>query len=223
MNESHAEIAYILNRSASMYRMQEAAIKAFNHFISSQQDVPGQARLTLVQFDNTCEVPVNGCDLARCPELTSATYTPRGSTVLLDAIGRTIQETACRIESLTEDEKTGKVIFAIFTDGHQNASRHFTHHSVGNLMSQYREKHEWEFLLLAVNQDALASMAALRMDRHLSGNVEFSVSGVKSTGFAWSRKVRSIRMKKLGEMGAQALEGDIKSMNEILQEEQANA
>jgi hypothetical protein len=219
MNDSLAEIAYILDRSGSMDPMQEAAITAFNDFVTSQREVPGQARLTLVQFDNRYEVPVSVCDLARVPELTTATYTPRGSTALLDAIGRTIQETAQRIESLPETEKPGKVIFAIFTDGYENASRNFTHHHVGDLISQYRDKHGWEFLFLAANQDAIASAAALHMDSHLSGNVEFSENGVKSTGLAWSRKVRSIRMKKLGEMDAQALADDAKSMNEIVNEE----
>jgi hypothetical protein len=219
MNTQLAEIAYILDRSGSMSPMQEAAITAFNDFVNSQRAVPGHARLTLVQFDNAYEVPVSVCDLARVPELTTATYTPRGSTALLDAIGRTIQDIADRIESLPEAEKPGKVIFAIFTDGHENASRKYTHHHVGDLISQYRDKHGWDFLFLAANQDAIASAAALRMDSHLSGNVEFSENGVRSTGHAWSRKVRSIRMKKLGEMDAQALEDDAKSMNEIVNEE----
>ena len=219
MNDSLAEIAYILDRSGSMRPMQQAAITAFNDFVSSQREVPGQARLTLVQFDDCYEVPISACDLARVPKLTRATYTPRGSTALQDASGRTLQETAQRIDTLPESEKPGKVIFVIFTDGLENASRKYTHHHVSDLISQYRDRHGWEFLFLAANQDAIASAASLSMDSHLSGNVEFSENGVRSTGHAWSRKVRSIRMKKLGEMDAQALEDDVKSMNEIVNEE----
>jgi hypothetical protein len=47
MNPHLTEIAYILDRSGSMQPMQEPAVAAFNDFIKSQLDVPGDARLTL--------------------------------------------------------------------------------------------------------------------------------------------------------------------------------
>jgi hypothetical protein len=58
------------------------------------------------------------------------------------------------------------------------------------------------------------------MDTHSSANVMYSMAGVKSTGSAMSRKVRSMRMKSSGTMDAQALEDDAKSMNEIVREEE---
>jgi hypothetical protein len=53
------EIAYILDRSGSMQSMQEPAVAAFNDFIKIQLDVPGDARLTLVQFDDAYEMPIS--------------------------------------------------------------------------------------------------------------------------------------------------------------------
>ncbi|MEZ5434214.1 MAG: hypothetical protein R3F31_24225 [Verrucomicrobiales bacterium] len=39
--------------------MRNSAVAAFNDFLKSWQlDVPGDARLTLVQFDNAYEVPI---------------------------------------------------------------------------------------------------------------------------------------------------------------------
>jgi len=52
MNPKLTEIAYILNRSGSMGSMQEPAIAASNTFVKAQLDVPGDARLTLIQFDD---------------------------------------------------------------------------------------------------------------------------------------------------------------------------
>ncbi len=52
MNPNLTEIAYILDRSGSMEPMQEPAVSAFNAFVKAQLDVPGDARLTLVQFDD---------------------------------------------------------------------------------------------------------------------------------------------------------------------------
>ena len=80
MNPHLTEIAYILDRSGSMQNMREAAVAAFNNFVKTQLDVPGDARLTLVQFDDSYEVHVAAKPVQDVPELTAATYQPRGST-----------------------------------------------------------------------------------------------------------------------------------------------
>ncbi len=219
MNPHLTEIAYILDRSGSMQSMREAAVAAFNLFIKSQLDVPGDARLTLVQFDDVYEVPFAALPIQEVPQLTAATYTPRGSTALLDAIGRTITETNRRISALPDAEKPGKVILTIFTDGMENASHEYTQKHISDLIRLYRDEKGWEFLFLAANQDAIASATAMHMDARSSSNVQFSLSGVKSTGSAMSRKVRAMRMKSSGTMDAQALEDDAKSMEQIVKEE----
>ena len=221
MNPHLTEIAYILDRSGSMQPMQEPAVAAFNDFIKTQLDVPGDARLTLIQFDDAYEVPVSAKPIQDVPQLTAATYTPRGSTALLDAIGRTIKETDRRITALPDAERPGKVILAIFTDGEENASQEYTAKHISDLIRLYRDQKGWEFLFLAANQDAIASAAAMQMNTHNSANVMFCAAGIKSTGGAISRKVRAMRMKSSGNMDAQALEDDAKSMDQIVKEEQA--
>ena len=219
MNPHLTEIAYILDRSGSMQPMQEPAVAAFNDFIKSQLDVPGDARLTLIQFDDAYEVPVSAKPIQDVPQLTAATYTPRGSTALLDAIGRTIKETDRRISALPGGDKPGKVILAIFTDGEENASREYSAKHISDLIRLYRDTKGWEFLFLAANQDAIASAAAMQMNTHNSANVMFCEAGIKSTGSAMSRKVRAMRMKSSGNMDAQAMEEDAKSMSDIVKEE----
>ncbi|MCX6857386.1 MAG: VWA domain-containing protein [Verrucomicrobia bacterium] len=221
MNPHLTEIAYILDRSGSMLDMQEPAVAAFNDFIKSQLDVPGDARLTLIQFDDSYEVPVSAKPIQDVPQLTAATYTPRGSTALLDAIGRTIKETDRRITALPDSDKPGKVILAIFTDGEENASQEYSVKHISDLIRLYRETKGWEFLFLAANQDAIASGGAMFMEASLSANVSFSLKGIRSTGGAMARKVRAMRMKSGGNMDAQAMEDDAKSMNDILKEEEA--
>ena len=220
MNPNLTEIAYILDRSGSMQPMQEPAVAAFNDFIKSQLDVPGDARLTLIQFDDAYEVPVPAMPIQDVPQLTASTYTPRGSTALLDAIGRTIKETDRRITALPDADNPGKVILAIFTDGEENASQEYTIKHISDLIRLYRDQKGWEFLFLAANQDAIATATAMQMDARSGGNVNFSRSGVKSTGSAMSRKVRAMRMKSSGNMDAQAMEDDAKPMNEIVKEEE---
>jgi hypothetical protein len=220
MNPNLTEIAYILDRSGSMQPMQEAAIAAFNDFLKSQLDVPGDARLTLIQFNNAYDVPVSAMPIQDVPKLTAAAYIPRGSTALLDAIGRTIQETDRRITALPEAEQLGKVILAIFTDGEENASQEYTIKHISDLIRLFRDEKGWEFLFLAANQDAIASGTSMHMDASLSANVSFSMKGGKSTGSAMARKVRAMRMKSGGNMDAQAMADDAKSMNDIVKEEE---
>ncbi|WP_395746074.1 hypothetical protein [Prosthecobacter sp.] len=220
MNSHLTEIAYILDRSGSMQSMQEPAVAAFNHFIKTQLDVPGDARLTLVLFDDAYEVPVSAMPIQEVPQLTAATFVPRGSTALLDAIGRTIKETSQRIAALPAAQKPGKVIVTIFTDGEENASQEYTAKHIADLIRLYRDEKGWEFLFLAANQDAIASAAAMQMDAHTSSGVPFTAQGLKSTGGAISRKVRAMRMKSSGTMDAQALADDAMPMEQIMKEEE---
>jgi hypothetical protein len=223
MNPNLTEIAYILDRSGSMQPMQEPAVAAFNNFIKAQLDVPGDACLTLVQFDDAYEVPVSARPIQEVEQLTAATYVPRGSTALLDAIGRTIKETDRRLQALADNEKPGKVIVAIFTDGEENASQEYTSKHISDLIRLYRDEKSWEFLFLAANQDAIATAARMNMDAAHGGNVSFSAKGVFTSGGAMSRKVRAMRMKSSGNMDAQAMEDDAKSMEQIVREEEDKA
>jgi hypothetical protein len=220
MNPNLTEIAYILDRSGSMQPMQEPAVAAFNAFVKAQLDVPGDARLTLIQFDDAYEVPIAACPVQDVRQLTAATYTPRGSTALLDAIGRTVKDIDRRVSALPDTEKPGKVILAIFTDGEENASHEYTPKHISDLIRLYRDEKGWEFLFLAANQDAIATAATMSIDRSTSGDVKYSKASIRSTGSAMSRKVRAMRMKSSGNMDAQAVEDDAKSMNDIMKEEE---
>jgi len=218
--KQHVEIAYILDRSGSMQPMQEPAVAAFNDFLKAQLAVPGEARLTLVQFDDRYEVPVAALRLPEVPQLTAATYTPRGSTALLDAIGRTIRDLDTRLQKLPAKHQPAKVIIAIFTDGEENASREYTAKHISDLIHLYRDTKGWEFLFLAANQDAIATAARMSMDHGASGNVVYSKAGIQSTGGALSRKVRASRLKASGQMDAAAVADDAKSLDQILREEE---
>ncbi len=219
--EKHIEIAYILDRSGSMQPMQEPAVAAFNDFLKVQLEVPGEARLTLVQFDDRYEVPMAALRLQDVPQLTAATYIPRGSTALLDAIGRTIKDLDIRLQKLPPTHQPAKVILAIFTDGEENASREYTAKHISDLIHLYRDTKGWEFLFLAANQDAIASAAKMNMAQGTSGNVQFSASGVQATGKALARKVRASRLKSAGKMDAAAMKDDAMSLESILREEES--
>jgi hypothetical protein len=157
MNPHLTEIAYILDRSGSMQPMRDAAVAAFNDFINSQLDVSGDARLTLVLFDDQYETPVTGRFIQDVPPLTSETYVPRSRTALLDAIGKTTTEMVVPLAALPEAEKPGKVISAFFKVGLEYASWNFNNKLVSDLIHKQSKEDNWEFLFLAANQGAFAT------------------------------------------------------------------
>ena len=89
------EIAFILDRSGSMQSIAETAVSGFNELLTQQQQEHGQTpvRMSLVLFNTEYEVPFASLPAQELPRLDMKTYSPDGSTALLDAIGRTIDET----------------------------------------------------------------------------------------------------------------------------------
>src|SRR5690349_20383978 len=94
-----ADITIILDRSGSMGSIATDVVGGFNHFVTEQRAQPGDCRLTLVQFDDQYEVVYAGRPIVEAPLLTSATFQPRGTTALLDAVGRTIDATGDRLSA----------------------------------------------------------------------------------------------------------------------------
>lgn len=193
-NTPYTEIAFVLDKSGSMSHLQEAAISGFNEFVEAQRELPVPARLTLALFNHRYQVELETVPLAKVPKLTESNYRPGGQTALLDAIGFTIRDTDNYINKLPAEERPGKVIIAIFTDGMENNSHHYTFNQVSNLIQRFRSEKEWEFLFLAANQDAIATASMLNIDARDSGNVTYSADGMMSSSKALHRKVRAMRM-----------------------------
>ena len=187
------EIAFILDRSGSMQPLTEAAIAGFNGFLKDQQEAEGIARMTLVLFDDEYLVPADNLPVSEIVELDTTTFVPRGSTALLDAVGRTIENFDRRIKALPEADRPAAVVFAIFTDGHENSSLDYGWKDIARLIRDRQEKDGWEFLFLAANQDAIATAAQMNIHAHNSATASYSGAGMKGSLRSFSRKVGSIR------------------------------
>jgi Mg-chelatase subunit ChlD len=161
MKPDYTHIILVLDRSGSMETVRADTIGGFNAFLQEQKAVPGQATLTLVQFDNEYDVLHDFTPLAAVQPLTTRTYVPRGSTALLDAMGRTINETGARLAGMPEAERPARVLFVVMTDGLENASHHFTRADVFDKITHQRTHYAWEFVFIGANQDAIATGAGM--------------------------------------------------------------
>lgn len=219
MNPNLTELAFILDRSGSMASLADAAIEGFNHFLREQQDASGQARLTLVLFDDEYLVPAQALPVEEIIPLDHETYIPRNSTALLDAIGRTIDELGVRLAALPEPDRPGTVIVAILTDGFENASTRYTWRDISARIRHQRDVYKWEFLFLGANQDAIATAAQLHIGAANAATYQADGIGMRSTAGAIARKTKSLRARTAGKMTAAEARDAAAPMTDLLHEE----
>lgn len=160
-----ADITLVLDRSGSMGNCRDATIEGVNTFLREQKEAPGDATFTLVQFDDHYEVVYDAMPLSDVPFLTHETFVPRGSTALLDAMGRTVNNIKSRIELLDEVDRPDKMILVVVTDGGENASKDFTREAVFETVNALKSNDGWDIIYLGANQDAIKVAAGMGISR----------------------------------------------------------
>jgi len=220
MNTNLAELAFILDRSGSMGCVVQETIAGFNRFLEEQQALPGEARLTLVLFDTEILTPVDAVPVAAVAPLNHTTYTLGGSTALLDAIGTTIGTIGKRIAAMPEDQRPGKVIVAILTDGEENASRIFTARQINEMIRHQTDKYAWEFLFLGANQDSIATAARMGIAANNAANFACNEDSVMASHASIARKSGAMRMAAMKRATTEQLADLEKPTSHIMQEEE---
>lgn len=171
--ENSTEILIILDRSGSMASIKTDMEGGFATFLEEQRKLPGECKVTLVQFDHAQETVYESRDIMDVPPLELA---PRGGTALLDAVASTIDATGARLRRMPEAQRPGKILCLIITDGAENASKEFTAAQVKTRIEHQRTKYAWEFVYLGANQDAFAEAQAMGIN--FAGNYAATAKGV---------------------------------------------
>ena len=185
------EIVVILDRSGSMDSCRSAMEEGFNSFIREQRSLPGECRVTLVQFDDVYESVYRGLWLHSVPPLR---LEPRGYTALFDAVGKTINEVGSRLAAMLEHERPGRVAVVIITDGCENASKEFSGEQVQRMISHQREKYCWEFIFMGAGEAAYDQAARIGVVNAV--NFVPSNAGYRAAARVASSSLRSYRSGK---------------------------
>ena len=185
-------IMLLVDRSGSMHAIKNSAEEAVNAFVNAQRIHDGNSRtVSLGVFDDVYELLIPSVDVHDCEPFK---LEPRGSTALLDAMGRAIVEFGAELAELPEDERPGTVIFGVMTDGQENSSQLYTFKQVQALVRHQEKAYNWQIVYLGANQDAIATGAKLgvRADRSMSYAATdhgtravydtFSASSVRASG-----------------------------------------
>jgi len=180
------DITILIDRSGSMGLIKDDMVDGLNNFIKEQKQIEGKCNITVAQFDHEFEYIVENTDIENVNKLS---IEPRGSTALLDAIGKLINGTRIRVDK----NKPNYVVIMIVTDGYENASREYTKQTILELIKQ-EEKRGWNFLYLGANQDAIATGMSYGFSAVNSAGYDASSIGTCSMWTNTSQNICSYRM-----------------------------
>ena len=193
MNNNLTELVCILDMSGSMMHLTDDTIGGYNSFIAEQKKQPGEAVLTTILFDDRYILLYDHVDIKNTGELTTDDYRPCGCTALMDAVGKTIVSVGQRLADTPEEERPGKVIFMITTDGYENASKEYTRAKVREMIMHQKEKYSWEFIFIGAGIDAYAEARSIGIDGLSAMSVSASSFGTKTAYCSITSAVNTIR------------------------------
>lgn len=147
--DNYTHLTFVIDRSGSMQALAADMTGGVNTMIQEQFAEAGRLTVTLVDFDNDYNTVMRMADKPFEYRLV-----PRGNTALLDAVGAEIIRTGEDLAALPEDERPGRILFVVVTDGEENSSREFDLERVKELIATQREQFEWQFQFLGAEESA---------------------------------------------------------------------
>ena len=177
MRENLTELVFILDRSGSMSGLESDTIGGFNSMIRKQKKEDGEAFVSTVLFDDSCDVIHDRVKISDVKELTDEDYFVRGCTALLDAVGGAIHHIRNVHRYAREEDVPEKTLFIITTDGMENASTRYSYEKVKSMVEKAKEKANWEFLFLGANIDAVSVAGRFGIDPRRAVNYECDSAG----------------------------------------------
>lgn len=149
----YIHLCIVLDASGSMGAIEDDIKGTFNTFMAEQKKEAGKTVFDVFQFANSAKRIVEHADMADYKGDLMSSYCCNGMTALHDAVCSAIDTIGAEFAAMAEEERPGKVIFAIVTDGHENASREFSLKDVKERIDRQTNEYAWEFVYLAANQD----------------------------------------------------------------------
>ena len=174
-----------------MEHIRDDAEGGVNAFIKEQAKEPGDALLTLVEFDTEYDFVHKGQPIGEVP---AYELVPRGMTALLDAVGKAINETGERLAKMPEEERPGLVIFVVVTDGHENSSQEFSKSQIKKMIKRQQSEFSWHFTFLGADQDAFAEAGGMGIDA--AGVAHYAPDKVAAAYMATGNKVARMRAQR---------------------------
>lgn len=212
MKQNKSELVFILDRSGSMSGLENDTIGGYNSMLKKQQAIKGDATVTTVLFDDKYEILHDRIPLENINPITESEYYVRGTTALLDAIGKTISKIKKVQKHIKKSAKVNKVLLVIITDGMENASKEYSHCKIKSMVTEAKENDHWEFIFLGANIDAISTARDYGINPANAANYHADAKGTEITYAAVANAVSQIRSNsKISKEWKNAVEEDFKT------------
>ena len=207
------ELVFILDRSGSMGGLESDTIGGYNSMLSKQKkEKTGKVSVTTVLFDDQYELLYNQVPIEKVSPMTEEEYYVRGSTALLDAIGKTVMQVKANQD---KKEIKDKVLFVIITDGMENASREYRADQIKKSIEERKEKNNWEFLFLGANIDAIGAAKDIGIDSSRAVRFKSDKKGTAKNYEVLNEAIKEIRGGyQLNNSWKNEIEEDVKNRGE---------
>ena len=207
------ELVFILDRSGSMGGLESDTIGGYNSMLSKQKkEKTGKVSVTTVLFDDQYELLYNQVPIEKVSPMTEEEYYVRGSTALLDAIGKTVMQVKANQD---KKEIKDKVLFVIITDGMENASREYRADQIKKSIEERKEKNNWEFLFLGANIDAIGAAKDIGIDSSRAVRFKSDKKGTAKNYEVLNEAIKEIRGGyQLNDSWKNGIEEDVKNRGE---------
>ncbi len=196
MKNGLTELVFVLDRSGSMSGLESDTIGGFNSVMTKQKTEEGDANVTTVLFDDQYELLHDRYNLKKIDKITDKEYFVRGTTALLDAIGKTIHKMGNAQKYASDDERAEKVMFVIITDGMENASSEYSYDKIKKMIDRQKEKYGWEFIFLGANIDAVETASRFGIAEDRAANYHADGEGTMLNYEVISETVSMVRAKR---------------------------
>ncbi len=196
MKKNYSEITVVLDRSGSMESCAQDVIGGFNSFLEEQQAAPGEARISLFQFDDRYESVYEGRDVRDAPRLTGESFRPRGRTALFDAVGLTIASMDTRHAHLADEAKPEKVFFIIITDGQENCSVEYGFAQLTEMIRVRQDERGWQFVFLGASLEAVDTAVDIGIRKGGTMHYVHDKDGYEALYWSMSKNVSRMRDAK---------------------------
>jgi len=148
---------FIIDESGSM----QSSIRDIKEGLSAQlteisklsQENPNmEIRVGYTTFNQSYKHHLMNASQKNVAQISDINYNPDGMTALLDAMGFTIE----KLEQIQQEEEhvmPTTVVCIIMTDGHENASRVYTHLHIKEKIAKLRATDKWTILFVGADID----------------------------------------------------------------------
>lgn len=196
MKKDLTELVFILDRSGSMGGLESDTIGGYNAMLKKQKENDGEAVITTVLFDDELELLHDRINIKGIRPITEKEYFVRGTTALLDAMGKAMQK-IINVQRNTIDElKAEKVLFVITTDGQENASREYGYAQIKAMIEKQKRDSNWEFIFLGANIDATEEASKFGIDEDRVAQFHNDAVGIEMNYASVSDAITELRSNK---------------------------